>query len=165
VRRLATAVPAVLATVLAVLTLSTAPAFAHDGGRDGGTSSRAAHGEHGEHGEHGDHGEHAKKKLKPLVTFTGVVADTATATIALPSDTATSTIRIAVKGGERTLHHRLVVLTVDKSTVVRRGGRPVPVAGLAPGDRVAVRARRMPDGSWLALRINVAGRHDRGERD
>jgi hypothetical protein len=149
VRRLATAVPAVLATVLAVLTLSTAPAYAHDG----------EHGEHGDHGraEHSHSGEPAQQ-LKPLVTFTGVVSDTATSTIALPSDTATSTIRVEVKRGERSLRHTVVVLTVDKSTVVRRGERHAAPVSFHDGDRVSVRARRMPDGSLLALRINVAPR-------
>lgn len=149
-RRLARAVPAVLATVLAVLTLSAGPALAH-GGHDGhGAKPKAAT-------------HHAKpvKKVKTLVTLTGVVSDTATATIGTASDTATSTISIAVKGGERSLHRTVVVLTVDKSTVVRRGDHKATASSLRKGDHVSVRARRMPDGSWLALRINASARHER----
>jgi hypothetical protein len=138
VRRLARAVPAVLVTVAAVLAGSTGTALAHS--------------------EHRSAPHHVQKVL---VTLTGVVSDTATATIGTASDTATSTISIAVKGGERSMHHKRVVLTVDKSTVVRRGDRRATVASLRKGDHVSVRARRMPDGSWLALRINAAARHER----
>jgi hypothetical protein len=148
VRRFATAVPTVAATVIAVVTLSTGTALAH--------------GPQAEHraGPHKAAESHAKPvHVKPLITLTGVLSDTPTATVATPgSDTATSTITITVKGGERSLHRAVVVLTVDKSTVVRRGDGPATAADLRRGDHVSVRARRMPDGSWLALRVNASAR-------
>ena len=134
------------------------------------------------------HVDHAKPTVaKPrhprhpvVVTMTGWVTDTATAVVTpAPSDTATvgtsdstpavdpvspvadtatSTVRIAVKGGERSLHVTMVVLTLDKNTVVRRGDSPATAADLRPGDHVSVRARLLPDGGWLALRVNAAPR-------
>ena len=67
-RRLARAVPAVLASVVAVLTLTTTPALAHDGHQ---AEPKAA----------GHHAKHHAQKV--LVTLTGVVSDTATATIGI----------------------------------------------------------------------------------
>jgi hypothetical protein len=142
VRRIATALPTVVATIAAVITLSTGTALAH--------TSKVEH-----------------HKVAPVATLTGVVtatpSATPTATIATPSsDTATSTITIAVKGGHRAAHRTLVVLTMDKSTVVRRGEHRASVADLRNGDHVSVRAVHLPDGSWLALRVNASprGRED-----
>jgi hypothetical protein len=152
VRRFATAVPAVVATVIAVLTMTTGTALAH------GKAPVVAH----------QKAEHAKKKVqhpkvKPLLTLTGVITATPTATIGSASDTATSTITIAVKGGARELHRTTLVLTLDKNTVVRRGDAKATPADLRRGDHVSVRVRRMPDGSWLGLRVNASA--PRTERD
>lgn len=177
-RRLATAVPTAVLAVAAVLTLSTGTALAHGPEH----AARSAHGgsatHHAKKAEKGQKGQ----KPKPLVTMSGVISDTPTATIGAPggspsdtatatigsaSDTATSTITIAVRGGERALHMTTVVLTLDSSTVIRRGDRAATAADLSKGDHVSVRARRMPDGSWLALRINASGppRTDADDRD
>lgn len=164
-----TAVAAVLTTVVAVIGLSAAPALAK--------GKPVAHAK-AEHGSSAHHGKAAKPKPKPhkvhpLVTFTGVISDTSTATtvVAAPStdtstasteptatapSSATSTVTIAVKGGARELHATTVVLTLDASTVVRRGDRAATAADLRKGDHVSVRARRMPDGSWLGLRVNAS---------
>jgi hypothetical protein len=167
VRRIATAVPVAVATVLAVLTLSTGTALAHDGGaRHEGRAQgeHARHGEHGEHADHGDHGDKRGKRAHSLVILAGVVSDTPTATIGTTSDTAsdtaTSTITILVQSGERALRGQTVVVTVDKSTVVRSEEGRGSATALRRGDQVCVLARRMPDGSWLALRIKAAGRHE-----
>jgi hypothetical protein len=85
-------------------------------------------------------------------------ADPTAGTLAPAADPAVGTLTIAVKGGERSLHRVKVVLTVDGHTVVRRGDAPATVADLRPGDHVSVRARRLPDGGWLALRVNAAPR-------
>jgi hypothetical protein len=157
VRRIATVVPAAIATVVAVLTLSTGTALAHDKGGSG--HAKASHAvtkaEHkGEHkGEHGQKGEH--HKVKPLLTLVGVVSDTPTTTIGSGSDTATSTITLDVRGGKRGGKAKTAVLTVDKSTVVRRGDAAATAADLKPGDVVVARVRRMPDGSLLALRVRA----------
>ncbi|MCU1591475.1 MAG: hypothetical protein JWP11_2731 [Frankiales bacterium] len=149
-RRLATAVPAVVTTVVAVLTLSTGTALAH-GPERGSSHAKPAH----SRADHGKKHKAHKPKVEPLVTMTGVISDTPTATLGSSSDTATSTITLTVKGGERSLHTATVVLTLDKSTVVRRGDAAATPSDLVLGDHVSVRARRMPDGSWLALRVNA----------
>ena len=175
-RRLASAAFAVLATA-AVLTASTGIASAQD--RKPETHGKAAHAKVEKPKAEKPRAEkpRAEKprppKVKVLVTMAGVVADTATVGIALPApsdspapevtarpvaDTATSTITIAVKGGERSLHWTKVVLTFDKNTVVRRGDAPATAADLRRGDHVSVRARRLPGGGWLALRVNAAPR-------
>ena len=110
-----------------------------------------------------------KKPVVRVIELTGVLSDTATATIAVPSDTATVTISdtptasitIKVKGGERSLHGRAVTLAVDGKTVVRRGTRGATLASLRLGDRVSVRARKLADGRWYALRVNAAPRSGR----
>lgn len=155
-RRLATAVPTVVATVAAVLTLSTGTALAHSSEHSAGQRSHVEHASHSSHGHDGKKG----KKTKPIVTLTGVISDTPTATIGAASDPATSTITLAVKGGERAMHAVTLVLTLDSMTVVRRGDRAATAADLVKGDHVSARVRRMPDGSWLALRVNASGRPD-----
>ena len=105
-------------------------------------------------------------KAHRVVELTGVVSDTATVTIAVPSDTSTVTISdtpsasitIKVKGGARSLHGTTVSLVVDRRTVVRRGVRGATVADLRAGDHVSVKAQRLDDGRWYALRINAAPR-------
>jgi len=149
----------VLATAVAVVTLSTGTALAQGSEHGGHSGAKASHAKQAEQ-QQGTEAEHHKskkpKKMKSVVTLTGVISDTPTATIGSGSDTATSTITIAVKGGERTLHNSTVVLTLDKFTVVRRAGTPdATAASLQKGDHVSVKARRMPDGSWLALRVNA----------
>ena len=153
-RRLTTAVPAVLATVVAVLTLSTGTALAH--GSEHPAGAKVAHAQESEH----HHGNKRAKKARPVVEVTGVVSDTPTATIGSASDTATSTITLTVKRGERSLRGMTVVLTVDRLTVVRRGGRAASASDVVKGDHVSAKLRRMPDGSWLALRLNASGRHE-----
>lgn len=162
-RRFASAIPAVLATVVAVLTLSTGTALADGGGHGGG--HKAAQASHQKADHHKRKAKHPKK-IKSIVTMTGVISDTPTATIGSTSDTATSTITIAVKGGERTLHGATVTVTIDTYTVVRRAGTPdATAADLQKGDHVSVRARRMPDGSWLALRVNASPPEPDGTKD
>lgn len=164
-RRLATAVPTAAAAVVAVLTLTAGPALAHGPQATHETARHSAATKHEQH-----------RPAKTLVTLTGVLSDTPTAAIAVlapssdtstvgiapavSSDTATSTITVAVKGGERSLHRTVVVLTLDASTVVRRGDQPATAADLRRGDHVSVRARRMPDGTWRALRVNASPRED-----
>jgi hypothetical protein len=153
VRRIATVVPAALATVVAVLTLTTGTALAHDKGGSGHEKASHAVNKGERNGEHGQKGEH--HKVKPLLTLVGVVSDTPTTTIGSGSDTATSTITLDVRGGKRDGKARTAVLTVDKSTVVRRGDAAATAADLKPGDVVVARVRRMPDGSLLALRVRA----------
>lgn len=148
-RRLAAVLPA---TFIA-LTLIAGPAVA-DGSNHGGRG-----GDHQSAGEH--HGsKHEKKHHKPKkhdITLVGVISDTPTATITPPgSDTATSTITIDVKGGDREQHGvKSLVITLDKNTVVRRNG-PATAADLRKGDHVSIKARRLADGSWLASRVNAS---------
>src|SRR5947208_1285380 len=85
----------------------------------------------------------ATDSASPVATDSASPAPSPSAT----SDTATSTLTVVVKGGERSLHGKTVVLTLDKNTVVRRGDHAATAADLRPGDHVSVRARRMPDGS------------------
>lgn len=188
-RRLTTALPVALLTAAAVLTLSAGTAVA--AGSERGHGKASSHSEradkHGKDSRHaadhskkakgkqnkadkrheGDRSEHGRKDSKAVVTFTGILSDTPTATIG--SDTATSTIKITVtvKGGARELHGRTVVVTLDRFTVVRRGDHAAQAGDLAKGDHVSVRARRMPDGSWLGLRVNASEsrRHERAKHD
>jgi hypothetical protein len=135
VRRLPAAVPAVVTTVVAVLTLMTGSALASPKGHE------PAH----------------KAHPKRVVELTGVLTDTPTATIAIaPSDTATATITMAVKGGDRRMHRTVVTLTLNAATVVRRGDKRATAADLRKGDHLSVKARRLADGSWLALRVNAS---------
>jgi hypothetical protein len=166
VRRCATAVPAVVATVIAVLTLTTGTSLAQGSERSGGaTHAKATHAaaHQVKPVKKAPVRKGAHPKVKPLVTLTGVITATPTATIGSASDTATTTITIAVKGGARELHRTTLVLTLDKNTVVRRGDAKATPADLRLGDHVSVRARRMPDGSWLGLRVNASG--PRTQRD
>jgi hypothetical protein len=156
VRRFATVVPTVVASVVAALTLTTGTALAQAGGGDGpakGSHAVAKQAEHkGEHGKQDKHGKKDKRpRVKPPVLLVGVVADSPTATIG--SDTATSTITLTVPAGRRAAQPRAVVVTIGKSTVVRRAGSPSTAAALRPGDLVATWVRRMPDGRLLALRV------------
>ena len=151
----------VLSTAAAALLLVSAPALAAPGKAPARPAGHAA----------GHAVEHAKpaprKPVQRVIELTGVLSDTATATIAVPSDTSTvtisdtpsATITIKVKGGERSLHGKTVSLVVDGKTVVRRGVRHATVADLRAGDRVSVQARRLADGRWYALRVNAAPRH------
>jgi hypothetical protein len=135
VRRLPAAVPAVVTTVVAVLTLMTGSALASPKGHE------PAH----------------KAQPKRVVELTGVLTDTPTATIAmLPSDTATATITMVVKGGDRRAHRKVVTLTLNATTVVHRGNKRATAADLRKGDHLSVKARRLADGSWLALRVNAS---------
>lgn len=146
-RRLAT----VLSATAAALLLVSAPAFA----TPGKSAKPATHAEH----HKAKPAKPVKKPVKPReITLTGVLSATPTATIAVPSDTATSTIVIKVKGGERSLHGKTVRLTVDRKTVVRRGARGTTLADLRLGDHLSVRARKVADGSWYAYRVNAAPR-------
>lgn len=150
-RRIAIAVPTVMLMTASVLSFTAGSAMAQ-----GPHKAKAAHSTKAAHHTH----KAKPHKVKALVTMTGIISDTPTATIATggtASDTATSTITIAVKGGARELHGKTVVVTLDKNTVVRRNG-PASATDLAKGDHVSVRARRMPDGSWLALRVNASPR-------
>lgn len=185
-RRLTTALPIALLTAAAVLTLSAGTAVAASSERGHGKGSHSERADkHGKDSRHaadhskkakgkkdkadkrhkGDRSEHGRKVTKAIVTFTGIVSDTPTATIG--SDTATSTITIMVKGGARELHGRTVVVTLDRFTVVRRGDHAAQAGDLAKGDHVSVRARRMPDGSWLGLRVNASEsrRHEHAKHD
>jgi hypothetical protein len=147
------AVPAAVTTVIAVLTLMTGTALAAPKAHDSGQKAKASHSEKAHKAA-----AKPKHKAKPkVVELTGVLTDTPTATIAVPaSDTATATITMAVKGGEHRMHRTLVTLTVNPSTVVRRGDRRATVADLRKGDHLSVKARRLADGSWLALRVNAS---------
>lgn len=167
-RRLA----AVLPTTCAALLLLSAPALAAPSHAK--PTSHASHASHATHATHVRHASHAKPKHKPKpvvhdVTLVGVISDTPTATIATgssdtptatigatPSDT--STLTITVKGGDRASHGSVITLTLDRRTVVRRGEAPATAADLRLGDHVSVRARKTADGSWLATRVNAAGR-------
>lgn len=161
-RRLATAVPTVVMTVAALLTLSAGTALAH--GRTEGRSRPAAPHTAVHHGgDHRDVGKHrgGRSGNRELVTLTGLVSDTATAVIDPTSDTATATITIVVKGGERTAHNTTVTLTLDRNTVIRRGDGSASAADLRKGDHVSVRARRLTGVGWLALRINASPSRER----
>ena len=147
----------VLSTSAAALLLVSAPALAAPGRAPAHPAAHAV-----------SHAKPAPKKpVQRVIELTGVVSDTGTATIAVPSDTSTvtmsdtpsATITLKVKGGERSLHGKTVSLVVDGKTVVRRGVRGAKVADLRVGDRVAVQARRLGDGRWYALRVNAAPRH------
>ena len=162
-RRSATAVPAVVAMVVALLALTTGTALAKGVGRSAGVTTHAKASHAAPKKAEPVKKKAAHPKVKPLVTLTGVITDTPTATIGSASDTATTTITIAVKGGARELHRTTLVLTLDKNTVVRRGDVRATPADLRRGDHVSVRARRMPDGSWLGLRVNASG--PRTQRD
>lgn len=146
-RRLVT----VLSTSAAALLLVSAPALAAPGTPAHPVPHRSSHA--------APHGKPAPR----VVELTGVLSDTATATIsdtptASISDTPTASITIKVKGGERSLHGKTVTLSVDGKTVVRRGVRGAKVTDLRAGDRVSVRARRLADGRWYAVRVNAAPR-------
>jgi hypothetical protein len=154
VRRFAT----VLSMSVAALLLVSAPALAAPG--------KAVHAKPHAVSKAVSHGKPAPKKpVKRVVEVTGVLSDTATAKIsdtstATLSDTppATITIKVRVKGGERSLHGKTLSLVVDGKTVVRRGARGAALASLRPGDKVSVRAARLADGRWYALRVNAAPR-------
>jgi hypothetical protein len=151
VRRLAT----VLSVTGAALLLVVTPALA------GPAKARPAG--HGQHAKAEPVHKPAKAPARPVkreIALTGVLSDTATATIALgtASDTATVTLTIKVKGGERGLHGKVVTLTADGKTVVRRGVRSATLADLRRGDHVAVKARRLADGTWYAYRVSAAPR-------
>ena len=151
-RRLAT----VLSAAGAALVLVAAPALATPG-----KARPAPHGQQVKaHPAKAHPKKPVKKPVKRQIELTGVVSDTGTATVALdgPSDTATVGITIKVKGGERSLHGKTVRLSVDSKTVVRRGPRPATVADLRRGDHVSVKARRLADGTWYAVRVNAAPR-------
>lgn len=151
-RRLA----AVLPTTCAALLLLSAPALAAPS-----HARSTAHTQHAKHAEHGKHAKHAKPKVHD-VTLVGVISDTPTATIGTaPSDTATSTITITVKGGDRASHGTVVTVTLNNKTVVRRGEGAATAADLQLGDHVSVRARKAQDGSWLATRVNAEGKDNR----
>jgi hypothetical protein len=148
------AVPAAVTTVVAVLTLMTGTALASPKGH---ASAHQATVSHSEKAHHEKAGHRSKAKPKRVVELTGVLTDTPTATIATTSsDTATATITMAVKGGERRMHRTVVTLTVNAATVVRRGDKRATAADLVTGDHLSVKARRLADGSWLALRINAS---------
>jgi len=147
----------VLSTSAAALLLVSAPALAAPGKAPAHAPTHAV-----------SHPKPAPRKpVQRVIELTGVVSDTGTATIAVPSDTSTvtmsdtpsATITVKVKGGERRLHGKTVSLVVDGKTVVRRGVRGATLADLRVGDRVAVQARRLADGRWYALRVNAAPRH------
>ncbi len=53
-----------------------------------------------------------------------------------------------------------ITFFVDANTEIKADDRPITLADLAPGQVVEVRARRQPDGSWLATKIE---REDRIE--
>jgi hypothetical protein len=156
-------VPAVVAMVVALLALTTGTALAKGLERSAGATTHAKATHVAPKKAEPVRKKAAHPKVKPLVTLTGVITATPTATIGSASDTATSTITIAVKGGARELHRTTLVLTLDKNTVVRRGDARATAADLRRGDHVSVRARRMPDGSWLGLRVNASG--PRTQRD
>jgi hypothetical protein len=146
-------VPAAVATVVAVLTLMTGTALASSKGHESGQEAKASHSEAAH-----EAADKPKHKARPkVVELTGVLTDTPTATIGVPAgDTATATITMAVKGGERRMHRTVVTLTLTSATVVRRGDRRATAADLRKGDHLSVKARRLADGSWLALRVNAA---------
>jgi hypothetical protein len=148
-------VPAAVATVVAVLTLMTGTALASSKAHESGQKAEAWHSETAHKAA-----DKPKHKARPkVVELTGVLTDTPTATIGVPAgDTATATITMAVKGGERRTHGTVVTLTLTSATVVRRGDRRATAADLRTGDHLSVKARRLADGSWLALRINAAPR-------
>jgi hypothetical protein len=150
-------VPAAVTTVVAVLTLMTGTALASSKAHDSGQKAKASHSTTA-HKAAAKPKHKAKPKPKPkVVELTGVLTDTPTATIGVAAaDTATATITMAVKGGERRMHRTVVTLTLTSATVIRRGDRRATAADLRKGDHLSVKARRLADGSWLALRVNAA---------
>jgi hypothetical protein len=147
VRRLAT----VLSVTGAALLLVSAPALA--------APAKARPVTHTQHAKAKPVAKPVKAPAKPVkreIALTGVLSDTPTATIA--SDTSTGTISFRVKGGERSLQGKVVSLTADSKTVVRRGLDAATLADLRGGDHVAVKARRLTDGTWYAYRVNAAPR-------
>lgn len=163
-RRRALLVPApFVALILLTSPILTGPALASQEGHHAQAKKHSA-----------EHGQHKSKPHKKESTLVGTISATPTATISTPrsdSSTATTsapsdtaTITIAVKGGSREQHGRTVVVTLDKNTVIRRHG-PATAADLRKGDHVSVKARRLPNGSWLATRVNASARDDTKERD
>lgn len=162
-RRLATVLPATLAALI----LLTAPALA---------ASPHTHASKSKHATAGQ--SHAKPhKAKPVkqhkpkrahdITLSGTLSDTPTATMSsdtptatMSSDTATTTIVVFAKGGTREFHNKTVTLLADGKTVVRRGDGSATLADLRKGDHVAVKVRRLADGTLYAYRINAAPREN-----